>query len=231
MNLRKQEDVLLAQWATNRLHFARDGIVDLTSFLETRPRVVFLLKEVNYTSSDQFDLRDFLQKGGRGMTWNTVVRWTRIIHTLHPASSFTDPNPQRRSVTGAERRALLRTLAIVNVKKQPGNHRASVKIVREAALKDRHFIDQQLALYGWQVLVAGGLDATTVIDPIPGLSGGHWHSSGAAFPYKLLSGNRLVIRTPHPAARLAITDMNAAMHRTLTQAVAAMKSNKTTSQS
>lgn len=217
MSLRQREEALFARWSAGRSSFVPDGLVDPDTFQATSPRVVFLLKEVNHTSGTPFDLRSYLHRGGRGMTWNTVVRWTWLLRDLFPADADLT-RPARRRVSPADRQSTLRTLAVVNVKKAPGASRANYDQILNAVRQDRLFISRQVLLYSADIVVAGGLDGFSMVDQIPCLSEGRWVSTGRAFFYKILPNNRLLISTPHPAARLSVADMNHAMRTTILQA-------------
>jgi len=67
MSIVEQEKRLFAEWKKRRQYFVPDGVVNEKSYTTSSPRLLFLLKEVNF-SDDDFDLRQFLGKGARSQT-------------------------------------------------------------------------------------------------------------------------------------------------------------------
>ena len=103
--IRKAENTLFDQWETafsGRGYFNRDGVVNPGQWESEREfRRLFLMKD---TDRLREDLRDFLDRGGRGQTWNTVVRWAEVLSggfssNAHAAGK-TEPCPQVRANVG-----------------------------------------------------------------------------------------------------------------------------------
>lgn len=147
--IRAAEDALFAKWeitSTGSGYFNRDGVVDPERWEQAGGlRLLFLMKDTNGL---QEDLRDFLDRGGRGQTWNAVVRWTGALS----GGSTAVPDWKRR-------REVLRQLCVVNLKKRSGDSRVSDDTVRQAAETDRMYLKQQLSLYLPTLALACGKDS------------------------------------------------------------------------
>lgn len=144
--IRKAENTLFDQWETafsGGGYFNRDGVVNPGQWESERDvRLLFLMKD---TDRLREDLRDFLDRGGRGQTWNTVVRWAEALS----GGSTAMPDGERR-------RAVLRRLCVVNLKKCSGGSRVSDDVLRQAAETDQIYLKQQLSIYRPTLALACG---------------------------------------------------------------------------
>lgn len=111
-----REDRLFEAWPSRQESFVRDGIVDADEYARSRVKLLFVLKEVNDLGGGGWDLREFLRDGGRGQTWNTVTRWVEGIEQL----PCTVPWSELSTVDNNRRKRVLRKVAAVNLKKEPG---------------------------------------------------------------------------------------------------------------
>ena len=145
--IKEAENALFDQWETASLcegYFNRDGVVDPGQWKSEREfRLLFLMKD---TDGLREDLRDFLCRGGRGQTWNTVVRWAEA---LSGGRSVSIPDLESR-------REVLRRLCVVNLKKYSGGPRVSDDAVRQTAETDRTYLRRQLSLYRPTLALACG---------------------------------------------------------------------------
>ena len=144
--VRKAENTLFDQWETvfsGGGYFNRDGVVNPGQWESEREvRLLFLMKD---TDRLREDLRDFLDRGGRGQTWNTVVRWAEALSGVSTAM----PDGERR-------REVLRRLCVVNLKKCSGGSRVSDDVLRQAAETDQIYLKQQLSIYRPTLALACG---------------------------------------------------------------------------
>lgn len=144
--IREAEDALFEAWeAASQCggYFNRDGVADPGQWESERKfRLLFLMKD---TDGLREDLRDFLCRGGRGQTWNTVVRWTEALM----GGSTAVPDWKHR-------REVLRRLCVVNLKKCSGGAQVSDNAVRQAAETDRACLKRQLSLYRPTLALACG---------------------------------------------------------------------------
>ena len=162
-DLGERENKLFDSWR-HRLghdseHFVPDGAVCGNTYESTSTRVVFLLKEVNDPGGGNWDLRDFLRKGGRGATWNNVTRWTKGLLALPQVLPWED----LRYINREARSHTLRKIAVVNLKKVPGGGAADVDRLRDFASNNREYLRRQLELYRPNLIVGCGADVTSVL--------------------------------------------------------------------
>ena len=147
-----KENQLFEKWQENRDGFVRDGGVSEKAFLESDPRLVFVLKEVNDIGGGGWDLREFVSKGGRRQTWNNIARWVhgiRNIDALPDWDFYAD-------ITDEFRVQVLRTICALNLKKSPGTHTTDRASFEVAVKEDAEMIKRQCALYDADLTICGG---------------------------------------------------------------------------
>ena len=120
-----QDDDIFARWNVHRPDLVRDGIVDGGLWLSSPVRTVFVLKEVHAHKHTRWDLRDFLAGGARNgaMTWNNVTRWV-----LGGAPEADPLAPELRGPTQGLRAKALRSICVVNLKKNAGGGTAKTEL-------------------------------------------------------------------------------------------------------
>ena len=72
MSIQKSEKELFTEWEGKRKGFVKDGVVSERDYLQSTPKIVFILKEVNSKDAG-WDLRKFVAKGGQPQTWRQHV--------------------------------------------------------------------------------------------------------------------------------------------------------------
>lgn len=142
----------------------RDGAVNPARYYSDGPRILFVLKEVNGMPNKDRDLPSFLAEGGRGQTWNNVVRWTIALK-----ASVSEPAPGcpgRLSVNA--RKEVLPTIAVMNLKKVAGGARAVQAEIHEHADRFKAKLNEQFGLLDPHIVVACGvpLDWIVASEPI-----------------------------------------------------------------
>ena len=196
------EDRLFEAWSSRREAFVRDGVVDAHEYAGSRVKLLFVLKEVNDLGGGGWDLREFLRSGGRGYTWNTVTRWVEGIQGLPRIV----PWHELESVDNDRRKRMLRKIAAVNLKKEPGAGVADYELLREAKLRDRRLISDQLSLYAPDYVICCGSQAIDLLfgaEPIGlyPLSDDDWKSTRRGVPYCIVNGTPHIAYF-HPQARM-----------------------------
>lgn len=198
----ERENRLFDAWPSRHESFVRDGIVDEGEYARSRVKLLFILKEVNDLGGGGWDLRAFLRDGGRGPTWNTVTRWVEGIERL----PYIVPWDELESVDNNRRSRLLRKIAAVNLKKEPGAGIADYDQLREATQRDRRLIADQLSLYAPDYVICCGSHVTDLLfaaEPVGvyPLIDDDWKSTRRGVWYSIVNG------TPHigyfhPQARM-----------------------------
>jgi len=191
-----REKELFKEWKTRREDFVPDGAVSEPDYLNSCPKIAFILKETN--DSGQIDLREFLRDGERGYTWNNVARWVHGIRNLpsEPIGLAT------KKIDRAFRREMLRGIVVMNLKKSPGGSSTNDADLERVAREDAEYIRKQYALYDPDITICGGADTTAEVfrelvhpkmEPEQTTRGISWYRRNAQ--------NQYVVAFFHPAAR------------------------------
>lgn len=154
MTIRLRENEVFERWKAKRPLLVRDGLVDESAYLESTPRIALILKDVNDEGGGGWDLRDVLADGSRWQTWNTVARWMRGLRELDRELAWSEVRPKP---TPEERRRAVQSLAVINIKKEPGAASAKKSDVARYAREDSPFIREQFELYSPDVAICGGV--------------------------------------------------------------------------
>jgi hypothetical protein len=192
-DLRQKEEQLFARWRARRRPFISDGLIDPDRYLAAEPKIAFALKEVNYPNGkEDWDLRAFLRDGGRPATWNNIVRWTIGIRSAERLVW-----ERYETVTEDQRRDVLPTITVMNVKKSPGAASADSSMLKAVANEDRDLLAEQLDLYRPDLLICCGVQGRW----FPQLDGAPWHRTGRGIYYRRFGENQLAIGFYHPQVR------------------------------
>jgi hypothetical protein len=133
-----QERDLFTEWKGTQPNekFICDGIVDVPTFESQIYRIVFVLKETNQLGDDyDASLVKFVKDGAPGNgghTWNPVCKWLTGINKIF---------------TQAERKDILKAIAVVNLKKEDGGNKTDLKTLRERVARDKEFLKRQIGIY------------------------------------------------------------------------------------
>lgn len=186
------ENKLLDEWAAQVPGFIRDGVVDAEKYCEAPIKILVVLKEVN--GGSDWDLRDFLRKGGRAQTWNVVARWVQNMFNLDCEPAWSDLN------SGNEERRLrvLSSICAINVKKTSGKDVANNKDILAAAVRDREYLKKQIELYRPDIVICGGTEKPYVkaTNAKP-----KWKMTARGIWYYVEEAGTIVISYSHPEAR------------------------------
>ncbi len=151
----QEQAALFAEWrehlAQGNLPFYEDGLARDSSYWETQPRVLFLLKEVNANQYvDAWNLFDVVGDGSIRDTWTVISYWTHGIHGGGlPWRDVPDATPDNL-------RKALSKIAVVNVNKCGGGATSIGAELWVAAYRDREFLRRQIRLYAPDIIIAGG---------------------------------------------------------------------------
>ena len=134
MSIKERERSLFEGWRAKTKNFIEDGVVDGQSFLQQQCRYVFVLKEANQMGTTT--LTDFLRDGAPGNgghTWNPVCRWLT--------------GEASRTFTTAERKEILRDIAVMNLKKEDGGSVTDMHELENVVKRDSGLIRAQMDIY------------------------------------------------------------------------------------
>jgi hypothetical protein len=152
MSIRTAEDELFSHWSLDRPGFVQDGVVSEEDYLQSSLKLLFVLKEVNDSNGGGWDLRDFVREGGRRQTWDNITRWVDGIRRLKEEIPWTE----HAEVDEEKRCRVLKSIAVVNLKKSPGGHTTDSAALVKIATEDKDFLNRQLALYDPDVIICCG---------------------------------------------------------------------------
>lgn len=202
-SLKAQEKALFSEWRAIRSDLVTDGIVDESAWLATSPRILLVMKEVNSDGRGNWDLVDeILKTGNRAPTWDVVTRWLRALRDRGA------PRPwiEMEKVDQPMRQDVLRSIAVMNIKKSPGGHTANDAELSTAATKDRELLRRQFFLYepdlaiGCGKVVVDELDRDGFVDTD---RHSKWQSTSRGVWYREYLPGKFLIEYQHPEARTA----------------------------
>ena len=141
INIQNEEEKLFEEWEKAQpceKAFVRDGVVDEEVFVRQPCRFVFVLKEANqFGEAKEYEgsLAKFVKDGAPnngGHTWNPVCKWLTGTDKVY---------------NQAERRDVLKPIAVVNLKKEDGGNRTDMNALRDRVERDKEFLKRQLEIY------------------------------------------------------------------------------------
>lgn len=200
MCIREKENIMFANLKRNNPKrdnpiIVADGVVDEKQYLESKFKIVYVMKEVN-GGSDDWDLKDFLFDGGRSQTWDNIARWTEGILNLQEDFSwkYLSENNEIR------RKKYLRKIGSINLKKTPGKHTSNYKEISIAATENKEIIKEQIELYNPEIIICCGTSHDFIkcyleSDPV------NWEMTYRGVEY-IRNKNQIIISFAHPEARV-----------------------------
>lgn len=209
MTIRDFEEALFNQWkSTIGDPFIPDGVVDSKSYLDSRQKVLYVLKEAN---DYEEDLRCFVRSGAKGVTWNNLARWAKGIQELPNTLDWGDVD----RITQNQRIEMLKPIAFMNLNKQGGGGRANWEKLKGIVERDQVFIQRQIQLYGTDYVICCGTgDLLTLIPPYSEW-GNDWLCTGQMVHYVQIPGGGWLIDFWHPQARKKKRDLYDLMIETI----------------
>jgi hypothetical protein len=196
MSISDLEEHLFSQWKGNREGFVRDGVVSERDYLESNPRIAFILKEVNDPDGGGWDLREFIAEGGRSQTWDNITRW---VHGIRNRRSI--PNWEFYSqITNEFRIEILKSICAINLKKSPGAHTTDNASLNAVANEDKAYIQRQYEIYDPDLTICGGTG--DLFKWVVGHDPKEWKTTSRGIWWYERDTNKYVISFSHPEARV-----------------------------
>ena len=145
---------LLDEWYNSRKNYAPfvdDGIFDTKIFNEQKNKVLFVLKEANWTGvpGQRENLCSILlnSSGGSWKSWNNIARWAKAI---------LDDDCYPENIYYEERHDTLRRIAAVNLKKEAGKDSANGNELVKFATDDAVFLKRQIDEIAPDIIICCG---------------------------------------------------------------------------
>jgi len=181
-----------------------DGAPFPERYFASTPRILFVLKEINGSPWEHFNLCAYLQGDKiQGKTWNNVVRWTQAIRQLvaeeRPPEKVHFEEDQW--IDQAKRKELLGLVAVINLKKVPGHSSSHKTDIISHTQRFSPLLEEQIAKLDPDVIVACGVHLCR----IKAFRELKYEASGAVFHFN--NKPRIIIWADHPQARKNAKEM------------------------
>ena len=163
MSLFTEEDKIFEAWkkVLENSHLVTDGIVDEKKWLESSPKILFVLKEANHKGKPHSASlsREWLYDGAGSNTWGNIALWTHAIRHYKENLQWSD-EINLRSLEKARRKHHLQTVVAMNLKKTPGGANSNKAELREFVKKHKGLLRSQVDLYWSQtdIIVCCGVE-------------------------------------------------------------------------
>lgn len=171
-----------------------DGIVSEEEYLDSKYKIVYIMKEVNGGSG--WNLKDFLYNGGRSQTWDNVARWTEGLLNINQEYnwSYLEENNEKR------RKYYLKKIGVINLKKTPGHHTSEYKKISKAASENRNLIKKQVDMYNPDIIICCGTADDFVKNYLESKLV-NWKMTKRGIQY-IKCNNKIIVSFAHPEARI-----------------------------
>lgn len=136
--------------------FVRDGIINLENWKKQKVRICFLLNEAGGRFDmehypDGFDLAaEWNEKGAFSKFMFKLAVWTKAIQ-----DSFNAPSTYVKQDVVNMRNELIRSIAVVNIKKSDGQRRSNFEVLQRFASEDAEEIKHELELVNPNIIICG----------------------------------------------------------------------------
>lgn len=199
MSIRERENELFEKWSAYRKGFVADGVVDEKSFLNSSPKIMLVMKEVNDSDGGEWDLREFIREGARSQTWNNVTRWIFGIQRIDISIDWNEI----QNISNDQRKLLLRSICAINLKKSPGGHTTDKNALFQAAIEDKKFLNEQWDIYDPDLVICCGSVVSGFFHKLVKFSEEpDWKMTKRGIWYHEFQTNRYMIKYSHPEARV-----------------------------
>ena len=134
-------------------YIVTDGIVDIESYVNATPKILWVLKEANSAGED-WSYSDFYK-----CTWhnhNGISSIRKTVYTtyglLNNINDFSDIPVWSKESYQEE----LKKMAIINIKKVPGGARSCYHEIKAAYEENEELLKEQIDVYNPDVIIFGG---------------------------------------------------------------------------
>lgn len=182
-------------------NFISDGAVNPEIYEHTKPKIVFFLKEA-YSQGEYktWSLTEWLNNGSMTKMWGTVAEWTYGIKNT--TATVIAPKPY---LSKEEKTDLLKTIAIVNVKKSNGQKSSDYNDLLTYAESDYFHLRKELDILAPDIIICGNNSSLLRLLYGAKIQEGKVSKDGAInaeFMHKngyAIVGNQIIIDYYHPA--------------------------------
>lgn len=196
MSIKDAEIKLFSQLKINNSSIVTDGVVYEKEYLDSKYKILYIMKEVNSYQNGGWSLTEFISNGAIPQTWDNVARWTEGILNLEKDFDWeylSGDNDLRRD-------KYLKKIASINLKKTPGRHTSIAKEISMGAKNNKEIIKKQVDIYQPNIIICCGTSGLFVRDCLE--SGLTWQMTSRGIEYMILD-NTIIVSFSHPEARVA----------------------------
>jgi len=194
MSIRDKENALFAEWKKHRKHFVEDGAVSEKDYLNSNPKIAFILKEANDENGGGWDLRKMLNAGDG---YANIARW--VIGIRKRKSDLDWKN--FKSIQREAKKEAFKSIVFMNLKKSAGGSTANDKELAKVAKEDKEYVQKQYALYDPDLTICCG-GSCGFVGGLFGEVVGHkseWKQTKRGVWWYETSANKYVLCAAHPA--------------------------------
>lgn len=196
MSIKDAETKLFNQLKINTPSIVTDGVINEKEYLDSKYKILYIMKEVNSYQNGGWSLAEFISNGAIPQTWDNIARWTEGILNLEKDFDWeylSRANDLRRSI-------YLKKIASINLKKTPGRHTSIYNEIRLATKNNKEIIKKQVDIYQPDIIICCGTSGLFVKDCLE--SGLTWQMTSRGIEYMILD-NTIIVSFSHPEARVA----------------------------
>jgi len=200
MNITEKEEALFDKWEKQRPGFVKDGVVDEDNYLQSNPRLLFVMKEVNSPGSGGWDLRKFLRAGAdtpRPRTWDNITRWVYGIRNKANEINWLS----LEKMTPEQRKEILSSVCVVNLKKSPGGNTTDNYELDKIAREDKEYLTEQFSFYNPDLIIGCGSMPTYIFHDLFKFEQ-KWKITKRGIGFLEFMNNKYLISFSHPQARV-----------------------------
>jgi len=196
MSIKDVETKLFNQLKINNTSIVTDGVANEKEYLDSKYRILYVMKEVNSYQNGGWSLTEFISNGARSQTRDNVARWTEGILNLEKDFDWeylSTANDIRRNI-------YLKKIASINLKKTPGRHTSIYNEIRIATKNNKEIFKKKVDIYQPDIIICcgtSGLFAKYCLE-----SGLTWQMTSRGIEYMILD-NTIIVSFSHPEARVA----------------------------
>jgi hypothetical protein len=193
LSIVRKEEILFEEWSKGRSSFVKDGIINEIEYLNSKYKILYLLREVN--SNDlNWDLREYIRSGARSKTWNNITRWTMGLKSLNKEIKW----DELKEISEEHRKKELLSVAVVNVKKSAGYPHSESCDIKHYAKKNSVHLKRQIKIYEPDLIICCGTGY--VFSEI--INGTKWHSTSRGVEFTEWESGKFAIDWNHPQCHI-----------------------------
>lgn len=202
----KREEALFSKWKkkykSENFGFIEDGVINEDVWQKQTTKIVFLFKEWNDGGHDSDDgIYSFLRNGARYFvnkqepTFKKATQW--VIGLQSENLDYNSLPIINQEICSRE----MSKVACVNVKKRPGDKRASNAELKRYVISDSEFLKEQLELYpdASIFVTCGPIVSDLIMNHVNSFNGTSWQKASNGEIFRIGPKGRIFIKYYHPA--------------------------------